>query len=394
MMALVKQGISLIKIDKRIKSDPLLRDNLDMLNYPTPFFVFDLNRLRQNYRHFKKILPSVDIHYAVKCNPHLNILSTLGQSGSRFEIASYEELKLLKKISVDPKDVLYSCPVKPPIDIKRCHKAGVYRFVFDSFLELEKIAELAPGSSVYLRLIVSDVGSKWPLSRKFGASSHEALHLMQYALELGLKPIGLTFHVGSQSTMVEAWDIALQLCGNVMKELLANGIKLEMLNMGGGFPVKYTEPIPTMDEIGQTIKRSVKQHLPYKVNLMIEPGRAIVGDTAVLVSSVIGRAQRSGKNWLYLDVGAFNGLMETTSCQGSLEYPLDSSKDQNNGREKIDFTITGPTCDSLDTMFENVKLVNNMDLGDHIYIRSAGAYTLSYASSFNGFGPPKTYFVG
>ena len=179
-----------------------------------------------------------------------------------------------------------------------------------------------------------------------------------------------------------------------MKDLDKNGIKIQMLDLGGGFPARYTEDVPELDEISILVKDALTKYIPYKVEYAIEPGRGLVGEAGVIVSSVISRTVRGNKNWLYLDIGAYNGLMETQSTQGSLIYPLKSSKDETKeGKEKIHFVVTGPSCDSLDTMFNNAKLAKNITLGDHVYIGSAGAYTLSYASSFNGFKPPKTYYT-
>lgn len=366
---------------------------LNSLKYPTPFLIFDKALIRKNYKQFRASLPKADIYFAVKCNSHPTVLKTLLELGSSFEVASFYELQKVINIGADPKKVIYSAPVKPSKHIKKAFEVGLYRFAFDGFMELDKIAKFAPGASVYLRIMVSDVSSKWPLSSKFGAIPDEASFLMEYALRLGLKPYGITFHTGSQNTSESAWEIALQVCGNVIKELKKKGIRLTMLNMGGGFPAKYNDPVPSIQDISRTIVRSIKEYVPYALDLAIEPGRALVANSAVMGSSVIGRNERRNKNWLFVDASAFHGLLETMPCQGGLAYAVKTSIDDTPFTEKIGYTITGPTCDSLDTIFSNLSLPNTMSEDDRVYIESTGAYTICFASVFNGFKPPKVYFI-
>lgn len=355
--------------------------------YPTPFYVFDLGQVEKNYRDIKRSLVGAKIHYAVKANPSKGILERLNTIGSKFEIASINELNALREIGVMPSEILYSAPVKPGEFIKTAHEAGVNRFAFDNFSEIDKISQFAPGSEVYLRIAVSDNGSKLPLSSKFGASINDTVELMQYALKLGLKPWGLAFHVGSQATNLDVWELAIQSCGFVMSELLENNIKIKVLNMGGGIPVRYSEEVPELDEIGLLIKRSIKRYIPYKIDLISEPGRAMVANAGVLVTSIISRAVRSNRNWLYTDTSAFHGLLETMPCQGAIEYPVVCDPSKTN--KTIKYIITGPTCDSFDTYFYKKELPSDLKIGDKLYIQDIGAYSISFASNYNGFSPPK-----
>lgn len=377
---------------KQNSSNTLSIDHLQKLKHQTPFFVFDLKRIQKNFQEISKAVPGLEIHYAIKCNPEVKVLKKLKQLGSKFEAASFNECKLVYDLGEKPQDIFFSNPIKSPQQIKDAYKLGVRTFAFDSFSELNKISENAPGSNVYLRVIVSDTGAKWPFSSKYGASTSEAIELMRYAIVLGLTPFGLTFHVGSQSTFTNSWESAIQTSGLIMKELKSEGIILKMLDIGGGFPAHYTEEVPDLDEIGLVIQNALKKYIPYKVKIVAEPGRGMVAEAAVLVTSVNSRNLRANKHWLYIDVGVFNGLIETTSFQGSLVYPIETSKDITD-HKKIPYTVTGPTCESLDTMFENIQLPDNLQLGDKLFIKSAGAYTLSCASNYNGFGPPKVYYI-
>ena len=369
--------------------------HLSTLELPTPYLVGDSRLLRQRLCAFESALPGVRPFYAVKCNSDQTVLSTVASHGAGFEIASLGELDMLRSVGVDPRDVLYSNTVKPAAHVRGAFEAGVWRFAIDSEGELDKIARCAPGSAVYVRVRVDDSGSVFPLSRKFGAEAHHARALLQQAQHLGLQPYGLTFHVGSQCAATSAWVQAMASVGRLMRQLVKDGIVLEMLDIGGGFPARYGESVPSIEEIGVVVTRSIDELLPYRPTLVAaEPGRHLVAETAVMVAEVLGREVRAGEDWLYLDVGAYNGLMETQQTVGQWRFPLWSSRPDHGAVEQVPFTVTGPSCDSSDTMFFGALLPITMAEGDRVFVGSAGAYTLSYASHFNGFPPPATHYVG
>jgi ornithine decarboxylase len=373
---------------------PLHPDALARAEHATPYLISDLATVRDRYRRLVACLPGVECYYALKCNDGPRVLEALSQLGSRFEIASAGELAALEPLGVDAAEIIYSNPVKPPEHIERTFKAGVWRFAFDSIGELEKLARHAPGCAVYVRLRVDDSTSIFPLSRKFGAPAHEARDLLLAAREFGLRPYGVTFHVGSQCTSPSAWRKAITGVGRLMQKLDEDGVRLEMVNMSGGFPARYVDPVPSIGQIAGTIEPALRALLPYRPrSIAVEPGRYLVAESAVMVSRVIGREVRSGENWLYLDVGAYNGLIETQQAANRWRFPLwTSCPDHATAAHEL-FTVTGPTCDSSDTLFFGTMLPASIGVGDCVYIGSAGAYTLSYASSFNGFAPPSTVYV-
>jgi ornithine decarboxylase len=361
----------------------------------TPYLLCDLRTVRHRYASLRACLPSTDVYYAVKCNASPEILGTLAALGSSFEIASVGELEILLALGIDPASLLYSNTIKPPSHIAAAHEAGVWRFAFDSEGELHKLAEHAPGSAVIARLRVDDSTSIFPLSRKFGAEAEDARALMLLAENLGLRPYGVTFHVGSQCTAPNAWRQAIAAVGRLLSRLLEDKIEVEMLNFSGGFPARYVEPVPAIEAIAAAITGALEDLLPYLPRqLAAEPGRYLVAESAVMVASVLGREVRAGENWLYLDVGAYNGLIETHQSVNQWRFPLWSSLSNHAMQRNEPFTVTGPTCDSSDTMFYGAALPSTIDVDDQVYIGSAGAYTLSYASSFNGFPPPTPLFVG
>lgn len=364
--------------------------SLARLRHTTPFLYMDLARIDKAYDTFMSVLPDVGIHYAMKCNPDRRILGRIYQRGGSFEIASYAELKELLTIGVPAHEVIFSNPVKIPSDIAAAYSTGVMRFGFDSLAELRKLAEYAPGAKVFVRLKTKSADSQVPSEGKFGIDIGHAFELMKRAQQIGLRPYGISFHVGSQMLHPEAWEEPIQQSAALMKKLKSVGITVEMLDMGGGFPAHYSERIPTIAAFAKVVNDAVKAYLPYAVRLIIEPGRALVGDAGVMVATVIGVAERAGRMWAHLDVGAFNGMMESLESQNELLFPVTDSK---NSAEKGIFNLTGPSCDSQDTIMFDIELSRDITVGDRIFIHTAGAYTTSYASRFNGFRIPRVYCI-
>jgi ornithine decarboxylase len=368
-------------------------ERLAAMGLETPFLACDLGTVRSRLASLRTALPGVRAHYAMKCNPSPEIIKTLLEQGTGFEIASAGELRLLLSCGVKGADILFSNTIKPAKHITEAVAAGVWRFAFDSENELHKIATHAPGSSVYVRLRVDDSTSRFPLGRKFGAEAHTARALMLLAKDLGLVPYGLTFHVGSQCTTPVAWRSALAGASRLMRRLGSDGITLQMIDLGGGFPARYVDPLPPIEQYGRAIMSALDDVLPYRPETVVaEPGRYLVAESSVMVSSVLGREERAGEEWLYLDVGVYNGLMETQQTLNEWEYPLWTSRPDHATAQRIPFTVAGPSCDSADTMFLATPLPASLGVGDLVMIGSAGAYTLSYASHFNGFPPPTPVF--
>lgn len=367
---------------------------LDLIDLPTPFLALDLSAVRDRYERFGAAFGAdVSVCYAVKCNPDVEVLATLATAGSMFEVASAPELDLLLPLGVDPARVLYSNPVKPPSHVRRTYERGVRRFAIDCLGEVRKLAEHAPGCQVFARVRVDDTRSRFPLSSKFGLPVEEAAGLLLAAADHGLQPAGLTFHVGSQCADARAWARAVDLLGPVLRALAQVGVRLELLDIGGGFPARYGEPVPDLAEIAAETLAAIAR-LPYApAEILCEPGRVVVAETAVLVTSVIGRESRLGREWVYLDAGAYNGLMEAEQTRGRWRFPLRTSRAEHSQIPLVSATVTGPTCDSSDTLRADADLPADLELGDRVYVGSAGAYSLCYASSFNGFDPPQRVFL-
>ena len=356
--------------------------------YQTPCLLFSLNRIIKNYREIKHSIHGVEIFYAVKANDHPRILKTLDEEGSSFEISSLNELKSLLKLKVSASKIICLNPVKSPDFLMQMDKNNIEIMAFDSTDEIDKIAKFAQNSKVVLRVSVNNEGSDWPLTKKFGVDPGEAIFLLRYAKKHNVEPIGLTFHVGSQCLNKNNWSSALYICDDIWKQAKADGINLSFISLGGGIPIKHIKSIPTIGDIGKVINKALSQNFKnenLRTKVTIEPGRGLVGDAAIMVTSVVGKAKRGTENWVYIDVGVFNGLMETVE---KFKYELKTER----GGKRKSVTVAGPSCDSVDIPFNDI-LLPDVKVGDKVYIINAGAYTTVYAANFNGFEIPKTYFL-
>ena len=356
--------------------------------YPTPFIIMDMDQVQSNYRKIKASINGVEVFYAVKANDDIRILEALTKEGSSFEISSLDELKKLIKLHVPASQIVCFNPIKNSEFLQELSKYGVEIMAFDSTDEIDKIAKYAPRSKVVLRIIVDNEGSDWPLTKKFGVDAADALPLLKYAIKKKVTPIGLTFHVGSQCLNRNNWVSALYVCHGVWNKAKDEGMQFNFLSLGGGLPIKHIKSIPTIKSIGSVINKVLatnfkSAHGPTRI--AIEPGRGMVGDAAIMVTKVIGRAKRGIEDWIYIDAGVFNGLMETIA---NFQYEIKTE----NGRKKKLVTIGGPSCDSVDIPFKNIP-VPGVKTGEYLYIINAGAYTTVYASNFNGFAIPKIYFL-
>ena len=382
-----------------------VKENFDIKKIDTPAMIIDPSVIEDRHKNLKDLIDSVEVFYSVKTNSNIKILEQLRDLGSGFEIASLYELNLLKILNVPPEKVITGNTLKVSQFIKEAHEYGVNYFAFDSKNELDKVAKEAPGSSVSLRIAVDNTGSEWPLSKKFGASTSRALELFKYAKSKGLNPNALTFHVGSQCLNSNNWSNALITIGEIFNLARKNGIRIEIVNMGGGFPSKLDKEIPKVETIKKNINNTIKDvfnGLPKKekIKFYIEPGRGMVGESAIFVSRVIAKADRGSEHWLSLDIGVYNGLLEAVA---GIQYEIISDKEYNNGtktkdvnnkrRGEVYYNVAGPTCDSWDTIVKNYPLPKDMEIGDIVYILNAGAYTLSESTNFNGFGPPEVLFI-
>ena len=368
----------------------------DRTHVRTPCLVVDLDRVAENYDHMAKMVPWAEIFYAVKANPAPPVIERLAAVGAAFDAASPAEVAACLAVGVSADRISYGNTVKKLSDISYAAGQGVDLYAFDSVGEIEKLAAGAPGASAICRIVVSNEGARWPLTRKFGCNSDEAVDLLIRAGAAGLRPAGLSFHVGSQQTDVARWCEAIALCGSLFARVAEAGIALDTLNLGGGFPVPYGDgPVPELARVSDDIDRALDAAFPDgRPRIIIEPGRAIVANAGILRSEVIlvaDRAYDTTERWVYLDVGRYGGLAESEG--EAIRYRMDAV-----GREGPvgPVVVAGPTCDSHDVMYENAMCTLPLALkaGDIVSLYDTGAYTSTYASvGFNGFAPLEEHYI-
>ena len=368
---------------------------LDETRPETPCLVVDLDAISETYDLLQWHLPLARVYYAVKANPAAPILSMLERKGANFDVASRGEIELCRANGVTAERMSFGNTIKKEKDIAFAYETGLRLFAFDSASELDKLARAAPGARVFCRILVACAGAEWPLSRKFGCDSSMAAELLRRAGNLGLDPYGVSFHVGSQQTDLEQWDGAIASAARMFSLLAETDIDLRMINIGGGFPAHYRGEVQGIDGYARAVMSALTRHFGNKLpEIIIEPGRSLVGDAGVIQSEVVLIAEKGGndgRRWVYLDVGKFNGLTET--MDESIKYRIKTP-----GREgaSAPVILAGPTCDSADILYERTeyRLPLGLEIGDKVEILSTGAYTASYASvGFNGFAPLRTYCI-
>jgi ornithine decarboxylase len=381
--------------DKKFERNRKIERFLAERQLETPCLVVDLDVVAEAYHMLRTYLPIAKVFYAVKANPAGEIVDLLRGLGSSFDVASRGEVDLCLERGVGADRISFGNTIKKERDVAYAFENGIRLFAFDSAQELEKLARAAPGARVFCRILVESEGAEWPLSRKFGCAPEMAVELLRQAKAAGLDPYGVSFHVGSQQTDLGQWDSAVGRAASMFSLLAASDINLRMVNIGGGFPAHYRGDVPGVERYCQAVMAAITRHFGNDLpEIIVEPGRSIVGDAGVIQSEVVLVAQKAfgdEKRWVYLDVGKFNGLAET--MDESIKYRIRTPADGGPSGRAI---LAGPTCDSADILYEKTeyRLPMALKAGDKVQILSTGAYTSSYASvGFNGFSPLKTYCI-
>ena len=360
-----------------------------------PCLVVDLDVVRENYLAFAHALPDPRVFYAIKANPAPEVLTLLAGLGSCFDAASIPEIEMALAAGATPDRISFGNTIKKERDVASAFALGVRLFAVDCKAEVEKIARAAPGARVFCRVLFDCVGAEWPLSRKFGCDPAMAPDVLEHAHRLGLEAHGVSFHVGSQQRRTQAWDLALKTASAVFRACAERGIVLSMVNLGGGFPTKYVRDVPPVENYGRSIFRALRKHFGNAIpETIIEPGRGMVGNAGVIEAEVVlvsKKAEQDKLRWVYLDIGKFGGLAET--MDESIRYPIKTPRD---GDRLGPCVLAGPTCDSVDVMYEKqpYDLPVSLEIGDKLLIEGTGAYTATYSAvAFNGFPPLRTYHI-
>ena len=373
---------------------PLDRIEDLVARHGTPLYIVSRRQLVENYRRLDGALPAVNLFYAVKANPQPEILETLAGIGAGFDVASRGEIMAAVAAGANPRDdLIFADTVKDPKHIAHAHGVGIDDFTYDNASELTQIARHAPGAGVLLRIAVSNEGSVAHLSHKFGARPDEAMDLLTAARDQGLIPRGISFHVGSQCLDPDRYIDALETTRRIFDAAHSAGLDLDLVDIGGGFPVRYIDEQIDIPGLCRTIVDNYRRLFGDTCRLVAEPGRAIVGDAVILVTKVISESVRDGRNWLYFDDGTYGSFLEVLLYQ--MRFPWRT----NTAGPVHDYVLAGPTCDCIDVFSRDADgrictvALPEMHLDDLLIAGSMGAYSFSESTRFNGFEPPEFVFI-
>lgn len=343
----------------------------------TPLLVIDCEAIRRQYRSLSAALPGVELFYALKPLPDAAVVATLRALGAGFDVATTGEIELIRAQRVAPGRCIHTHPIKRDADIRAALGFGIRTFVADNPDEIRKFERYRDRAELLLRVSFRNPAAVVDLSRKFGCEPGAVPPLLELARKLGVRVKGLSFHVGSQVADPGRYVEAIDTCRELMIHSAERGLaQLEVLDIGGGFPIPYGGGGEPIARFCRPIRRELAT-LPEHVRVIAEPGRFIAGPAGTCITAVTGRAQREGRWWYYLDdglYGSFSGQLYDHAL-----YPIESLGKRGARHPSV---LAGPTCDSIDVIREDLPLPQ-LDLGDLLIGRMMGAYTSATASDFN-----------
>jgi len=332
----------------------------------SPSLLLSRSAVARNYRALREALPRVDIHYAVKPNNHPVFIEEVRRLGGNFDICSAGELDLVNRTGIDPASLIHSHPIKSIREFDYAVNHGVEIFVVDN---PDEIAKLARYTDKKLKILIRfrttlNTNAVVNLQYKFGCLADEVLPLAELVRNSGHDLYGLCFHIGSQCTFSENYLVAIEMAHGLINQLDLAGFDVRLLDIGGGFPVEYAEPVPAIADFCQPIARALDEQIRPGIRIASEPGRYIAASPVTLVTSIVGKSYRDGKMWYYLDDGlysTFSGIV-FDHCQ----YPVITNK---TGEPQLS-VLAGPTCDSFDVMYDGL-LIPEHNIGDRLIFGGA-----------------------
>lgn len=362
----------------------------------TPLFIIDHDIIRANYQRFIKALPGVQVYYAVKANSEIEIIKTLFNEGSSFDVASYNEFMNVynfidrwrdkkKKFFIWDK-IIFSNTIKDRETLRRINKYEPL-VTYDNTDELIKIKENCKKAGLILRIKVPDIGSQIEMASKFGAEPGDALNLIEKSFDLGLKVEGLSFHVGSQCTNFENYVSALNITSEIFNEARKKGYGLDIIDIGGGFPAPYDSNGPRFEKLADILNKELKRLFSEASEIIAEPGRFLVATSSILVSEIIGKGRRDGKIFYHINDGVYHTFSGVV-----YDHWIPNFSSFKRGKKEI-CAVVGQTCDSFDKISLAELLPKNLVIGDCFYTKNIGAYSIVSSTEFNGFKGAKILHV-
>lgn len=363
-----------------------MKDNFTTVH--SPQFVLDLGKVKKAYNDLTNSLGATTIHYAIKANPHPAIITQLHSLGCRFEVCSSGELDLVLNLGVNPRELLYSHPVKTVDDIEYALMKGIRVFVVDQESELQKLKPFSESHEITLlfRLGFTSQFTTFNLAEKFGIlSDSEFIKLIQEAKKSGFKQFGISFHNGSQNTDPGSFKTSIRSCIQLIDFLENEGISISIVDIGGGFPATYTTPSGSISSYVSAFSQHLKELSAKGISVIAEPGRYLCAEAMELHCTIIGKTKRHNKMWYFIDDSIYNSFSGIW-CDHA-RYPFDISDKTRVLERTLPSVIAGNTCDSIDVI-EHEVMLPELQIGDRLIFFGIGAYSHVAASNFNGF--PKT----
>ena len=326
---------------------------------------------------------------AVKCNPDPEVIRLLAALGTGFDCASKAEIENVLQLGIDPSRIIYANPCKTKSHVQYARQKAVKQMTFDSTDELYKIKALFSDAELFLRILTDDSSSLCKLSIKFGACPAYAKELLRLAKQLDLNVVGVSFHVGSGGTSPSAFLKAVQDSRTVFDNAAEVGYNLKALDIGGGFLEAHT-----FEEMARVLSSALDRYFPPDVNVIGEPGHYYVSSAFTLACSIIARKKSSDDSYmLYLNNGIYGNFLNHL-LRRERYYPCAlSSKNFREDERPTQkrYSIWGPTLDGEDCIAESLVFLGSLDVGDWLYFKSMGAYTISCSTNFNGFSGAKKF---
>jgi ornithine decarboxylase len=345
--------------------------------YETPYFLVDLQEVRNLHKKWTTHLPTVTPYYAIKCNSNPDILREMEKLNMNFDCASKEEMNQVQKITQDPHRIIFANPCKIPSHIHYAKEKQVKRMIFDCSEELYKIKEIFSEAELFLRIAVDDSGSKCQFNKKFGCPIEEVESLLLLSLRENISIVGFSFHLGSGCQYPIKYYEALIQCKRAVQLAKGLNISIKYIDIGGGM-TKNLFP-----EMADHIKRGIQEFSTTdNIKFIAEPGRYFAETTHTLVLQIIGKKMRETPIYYVNDgtYGSFNCIKNDDIVPKLFSFEKG---------EKKKSIVFGPTCDSIDIITEEAMLPD-LNIGDYLFVENFGAYTISASCQFNGFELPKS----
>ena len=353
----------------------------------TPLLVLDPADVRARYRQLTQQLPGVELHYAVKAAPHPAVLHAIADSGGGFDVATTPEVDLVRSLGMGMSTCIHTHPIKKVSDIWHAYRAGIRTFVVDNVVEAQKFTCLPADIEVLVRLAFANPSAKSDMSAKFGADPADAELVVKHVLTAGVGFRGFSFHVGSQGSALAPFGTAVRTTRELLVRMRRSlGVCASTIDIGGGFPVTYCEPMPSLAAVAAVITEALGPEREFTV--LAEPGRFLAASSMTLLTSVVGTRMRNGQVWHYLDDGLYGAYSNILT--EDVHPPILALAELRTGSvpdyERCEYqpvTLAGSTCDGVDVVARDYPMPP-LSVGDVVVSPMMGAYTTVTSSRFNG----------